>query len=328
VTKLDPTGSALAYSTYLGGSDFDVGLGIAVDAAGAAYVTGQTFSGDFPTTPGAFDPSANGETDAFVTRLDQTGSALLSSTYLGGSDFDEGVGIAVDAAGAAYVTGGTGSGDFPTTPGAFDPSFNGGFLDAFVAKLDTTGAPPVLTLSPATATNPVGRSHAVTADVRDAAGQPVAGVTVRFTVTGSVNTTGTCTTNASGRCTFTYQGPPLPGTDAVTAYADSDGDNTQDPGEPTGAATKTWVSAPSPCPPEDDDVDDDGLDDEREENRFGARPGDPDSDDDGVRDGNEDSDDDGEDDEDEDDDTERCPDDDDGDGEDDEDEDDEGEDDD
>ena len=98
---IDP---GVLYSTYLGGSDFDGGRGIAVDAAGAAYVTGSTEltdSGDFPTTPEAFDTSANGDADAFVTKLDPTGSALAYSTYLGGSDFDEGLGIVVDAAGAA-----------------------------------------------------------------------------------------------------------------------------------------------------------------------------------------------------------------------------------
>src|SRR5204862_138035 len=123
VAKLNPAGSALVYSTYLGGSGFDSGAGIAVDAAGNAYVTGFTASTDFPTTAGAFQTTFvnafDSDTDAFVTKLDSTGSTLVYSTYLGGSSTESGAGIAVDASGSAYVTGQTESFDFPTTPGAF-----------------------------------------------------------------------------------------------------------------------------------------------------------------------------------------------------------------
>ncbi|TMI08125.1 MAG: hypothetical protein E6H40_12740 [Betaproteobacteria bacterium] len=142
VSKLDAAGSALLYSTYLGGSGADAGYGIAVDTLGNAYVTGETRSTDFPTTPGAIQTTYGGSCmncvgDAFVTKLDATGSALVYSTYLGGSSGDEGFGIAVDAAGSAYVTGGTGSADFPTTAGAFQTTYGGG--DAFVTKLNATG---------------------------------------------------------------------------------------------------------------------------------------------------------------------------------------------
>src|SRR6266850_2206770 len=146
VTKLDPTGSALLYSTYLGGSGSDQGSGIAVDAAGAAYVTGFTTSADFTagcTAPcTVLDPTLSGGSDAFVTKLDPTGSALLYSTYLGGSADDAGVGIAVDDAGAAYVTGFTTSADFTlgcTAPCTVLDATLGGFADAFVAKLNATG---------------------------------------------------------------------------------------------------------------------------------------------------------------------------------------------
>src|SRR5438477_2498195 len=125
VTKLNPTGSALVYSTYLGGSRGDEGFGIAVDAAGSAYVTGGTGSADFPTTAGAFQTTYGGG-DAFVTKLNATGTALVYSTYLGGSRGDGGFGIAVDAAGSAYVTGSTNSTDFPTTPGAIQTTYSGG----------------------------------------------------------------------------------------------------------------------------------------------------------------------------------------------------------
>ena len=142
VTKLAANGAALVYSTYLGGSNYDRGSGIAVDSAGSAYVTGWSNSIDFPTTSGAFDTTYNGGFDAFVTKLDAAGSALMYSTYLGGSlgDIgDLGEGIAVDVSGNAYVTGMTNASDFPSTPGAFDTTFGGG-TDAFVTKLNASGA--------------------------------------------------------------------------------------------------------------------------------------------------------------------------------------------
>src|SRR2546428_57943 len=129
----------LAYSTFLGGSNDDRGFGIAVDAAGNAYVTGGTGSINFPTTPGAFQTTSGGG-DAFVTKLDPTGAALVYSTYLGGSSGDFANGIAVDATGSAYVTGTTVSADFPTTPGAAQTTFGGGLVDAFVTKLNPTGS--------------------------------------------------------------------------------------------------------------------------------------------------------------------------------------------
>ena len=141
VTKLNAAGSALVYSTYLGGTAVDYGSRVAVDAAGNAYVMGPTSSADFPTTPGAFDTTANGAFDVFVTKLNSTGSALIYSTYLGGTDFDSGGGLAIDSAGNAYVSGGTGSFDFPTTPGAFDTLPGGpNASDAFITKLNPTGS--------------------------------------------------------------------------------------------------------------------------------------------------------------------------------------------
>src|SRR5438128_1033575 len=134
---IDPV---LVYSTLLGGSNDDRGFGIAVDAAGNAYVTGGTGSSDFPTTAGAFQTTLGGGSDAFVTKLDPTGTALVYSTYLGGSSGDFANGIAVDATGSAYVTGTTLSADFPTTPGAAQTTFGGGLVDAFVTKLNPTGS--------------------------------------------------------------------------------------------------------------------------------------------------------------------------------------------
>jgi hypothetical protein len=131
--KLNATGSALVYSTYLGPV---IGTGITVDSSGNAYITGQA-NGDYPTTPGAFQTVAGGSSDAFATKLNATGTALIYSTLLGGTGFDVATDIAIDAAGNAYVTGEAGTG-FPVTPGAFQTNFNGG-RDAFVSKLNTTG---------------------------------------------------------------------------------------------------------------------------------------------------------------------------------------------
>jgi hypothetical protein len=131
---IDP---GLDYSTFLGGKNQDVGNSIAVDRRGKAYVTGSTESADYPTTPGAFDRTFNGASDAFVTKLNASGSALDYSTFLRGTSFDTGNGIAVDGSGRAYVTGETSSSEYPTTPGAFDTSFNGGNADALVTKLPT-----------------------------------------------------------------------------------------------------------------------------------------------------------------------------------------------
>ena len=132
VTKINPAGSGLVYSTYLGDG---LGLAIAVDSSGNAYVTGVTGAPNFPTTPGAYQLAwSGGGQKVFLTKLNATGTALLYSTYLGGSGLEDGLGIAVDGSGNAYVTGVTGSTDFPTR-NAFQP-LSGGPDDGFVAELN------------------------------------------------------------------------------------------------------------------------------------------------------------------------------------------------
>jgi hypothetical protein len=135
VSKYSPDG-ALLWSTYLGGSGQDLGSGIAVDAAGDAYVTGFTASGNFPTTAGAVQTRLAGGQNAFLVKLDPDGS-LAYSTFLGGSGFDGGTAVAVDGSGRAFLTGDASSTNFPTTSGVLQPNLGGGF-DAFVAEVDTT----------------------------------------------------------------------------------------------------------------------------------------------------------------------------------------------
>ena len=162
VTKLDPTGTTAIYSTYIGGSGAypsdggqppagagDGGAGIAVDSAGNAYLAGFTYSPDFPLKnplQGQNNAVSNGNDNAFVAELNATGSALVYSTYLGGSgcgngEGDGATGLALDTTGAAYIVGNTCSPDFPTTMGAFQASSSSAFTysNAFVAKISSGG---------------------------------------------------------------------------------------------------------------------------------------------------------------------------------------------
>ncbi len=137
ITKLSSSGNSLVYSTYLGGSSiYEVAYGIAVDGSGAAYVAGYTQSTDFPTLNAYQGTYQGGYLDVFVTKLSSSGSSLVYSTYLGGSDNDYGYDLAVDGSGAVYVTGSTVSDDFPT----LNPyqTYQGG--DAFVTKLTSSGS--------------------------------------------------------------------------------------------------------------------------------------------------------------------------------------------
>ncbi len=139
VTQLSPNGSWLGYSTFVGGGDIDEAHGIAVAANGAATIVGSTRSPGFPTTAGAFDPTPNGVSDAFVARLDVTGARLEYSTVLGGRIDDFAWAVTLDSQGGAAVAGQTSSADFPTTPGAFDRNFRL-VTDAFVARLTPDGS--------------------------------------------------------------------------------------------------------------------------------------------------------------------------------------------
>lgn len=139
VTKLNKAGNNIVYSTYLGGSAMDAANGIAVDSAGAVFVTGSTSSVDFPVR-NAVQPVINGSINAFITRLSPAGNSLIYSTYLGGSLQDTGNSVALSRDGSAYITGFTDSPDMPVK-NAFQPRLANaqGIRDAFVAKLNATG---------------------------------------------------------------------------------------------------------------------------------------------------------------------------------------------
>src|SRR5262249_41183786 len=144
VAKLNTNGTALVFSTYFGGTRRDAASAIALDVLGNVYIGGRTDSTDFPTQ-NALQPTLSGSSDAFVTKFNRTASALVYSTYLGGSSFESCTGLAVDALGHAYVTGVTTSSDFPVadavqpTPGG--PTGGDIFTgDTYVTKLNTRGS--------------------------------------------------------------------------------------------------------------------------------------------------------------------------------------------
>ncbi|MDF5715609.1 MAG: SBBP repeat-containing protein, partial [Rhizonema sp. NSF051] len=138
ITKLNLDGDALVYSTYLGGSNLEVARSIAVDRAGNAYITGNTRSTNFPTQNPLQAAFGGGYNNAFITKLNHDGDALVYSTYLGGSISDSGSGIAVDRAGNVYITGNTNSTNFPTQ-NPLQAAYGGGINNAFITKLNHDG---------------------------------------------------------------------------------------------------------------------------------------------------------------------------------------------
>lgn len=141
ITKLKSGGDGLAFSTFLGGSGTDQGYSIAVGGNGEIFVSGISYSNDYPVTSGSYDTTYSSGGDVVVTRLNSAGTDLIYSTYIGHAGSDLGLGIGIDGVGAAYVTGHTSSAAFPTTPGVLDPIYSGGwpFSDAFVLKLNPNG---------------------------------------------------------------------------------------------------------------------------------------------------------------------------------------------
>jgi len=137
VTKLNPSGSGLLYSTYLGGSALDACSGIALDSTNNVYVAGVTYSSDFPVLLPL--QGLNGTANAFVSKINATGTALQYSTYLGGSNVDQANAIAIDSVGSTYITGSTSSVDFPVTAGVYQSALTGTY-NTFVTKMAPNGA--------------------------------------------------------------------------------------------------------------------------------------------------------------------------------------------
>jgi hypothetical protein len=136
ILKLNPSGSSLLYSTFIGGSYEESAHEIEIDEYGNAIIVGFTKSSGFPTTLGTYDNSYNGEKDIYLLKLNLTGSNLLYSTFIGGSDDEDGYNMVIDINCSAYITGYTRSTDFPTTSGSFDETFQGGLSDAFILKFN------------------------------------------------------------------------------------------------------------------------------------------------------------------------------------------------
>lgn len=139
VTKLNSSGTGLIYSTYIGGNNYELAYGIAVDNNGNAFVTGQTNSTDYDGTPGAFQLNNGGSDDIFITKLNSTGSGLVYSTFIGGNGSETGYKIITDGSGNAYITGFTASNDYDLTTGAYQSIYGGGFSDVIVTKINSSG---------------------------------------------------------------------------------------------------------------------------------------------------------------------------------------------
>ena len=133
VAKFSPLGNSLIYSTYIGGNAHDRVMAIELDTDGTAYLSGFTYSSNFPYTDGAYDTVFNGDSDSFLAKITKDGSDLIFSSYFGGSEFDSGAYINTDDIGGIYISGFTGSDDFPKSTGAYDVDLNG-IYDIYVSK--------------------------------------------------------------------------------------------------------------------------------------------------------------------------------------------------
>src|SRR4029079_8184456 len=146
VAEINPAASgaaSLVFSTYIGGSDIDQGFGITRDGTGNLYITGRALSGDCPPAGTPFQSShGGGGYDAFVAKLNSTGTALSYSTYLGGDGYDDGYTIALGSSNRGYVTGRTSSSNLPTSATPFQSTYGGGLYDAYLAKVDPAAAGP------------------------------------------------------------------------------------------------------------------------------------------------------------------------------------------
>jgi hypothetical protein len=248
---------AIGGDTIVAGAPFDAqGSGYVFVRSGGVWMEQQKLTA---SDGGAFDQfgwsvAIGGDTIVAGAPTDAVGAnGLQGSGYV----FARSGGVWTEEQKLTASDGGTGdrfgssvaiNGD-TIVAGAPDDDVGANLDQGSVYVFELAAVPANVALSPIAGVNEVGTSHTVTATVTDADGQPVADVVVRFTVTGSVSASGSCTTGSNGQCGFTYSGPSLPGADAISAYADSDGDGVQDAGEPAGAATNSWL-LPSSSPGE------------------------------------------------------------------------------
>ncbi|MBI2271837.1 MAG: SBBP repeat-containing protein [Bacteroidetes bacterium] len=211
VFKLNPTGTNIIFGTYVGGNQKDEGNGINIDTQGNVYVTGQTASPNFPTTAGAFDVSYNGVAEAFVLKLNPTGTTLIYSTYLGATS-TRGSGIVVNGAGEAFISGTTADPAFPVTAGCYDNTFNGGPSDIFVTKLNAGGSAVLYSTY-------IGGSADTGTGSNGNYGASEIGYRIRLDGPGDVYVTGWSTANnfptTAGCFDPTYNGSTPPDADAI-----------------------------------------------------------------------------------------------------------------
>ena len=233
VSKFAVGGGFLIYSTYLGGDNAESAEDIAVDSAGAAYVTGFTVGTTFDVTAGAHDPSQNGSTDAFVTKLSSAGDQFEYSTFLGGTGSETGEGIAVDADGDVYVAGETNSTDFPVE-GQVEADGGDGANDAFVTKLspDATAADDDIAYSTYVGGSASDIARSVAVDASEAAYVVGETASTNFDIVGGFDG------NAGGDDSFAFKLAPSGGSLTYSTYISStSNDGANDVAvDPTGAA--------------------------------------------------------------------------------------------
>jgi hypothetical protein len=214
VSKLCPKGDSLVYSTYLGGSSQEFGFGIAVDGSGNAYITGMTYSIDFPLE-NPYDDIFHGVCDVFVSKFSPLGETLVYSTYLGGTNYDVGYGIAVDGSGNAYITGTTDSVDFPMT-NPYDGSINSKY-DVFVSKLVQNGGnhPPGIPDINGPTSGKTGKSYEFILNAVDPDGDQI-----KYIINWGDGNTDTTALNPSGTYVTISHTWSIPGTFSIKAKAE------------------------------------------------------------------------------------------------------------
>lgn len=237
VTKLQPNGNKLSYSTYIGGAGDDIASSIALDSAGNAYITGQTYSADFPTSENSFQTQNAGGVDSFIIQLDGAGKTLLYSTYAGGAGDDSARSIAVNSSGKAYITGYTTSANFPVTGGAYQSSNLSFAGTAFITG--EPGAKDVDAIA-SPVTGAIGRTATFSATLlRSRNSAPLAKKSLTFSIDGT--RVGAALTDDAGKASLSYVLDENTGAGSHDLAIAFEGDAASDP----AAATTSLTISPS-----------------------------------------------------------------------------------